>query len=327
MDAYASRSHYLDHLAPVWRALGASRGHLLVGGEAEARAVELGLGRGEDTGRRGDVILVASWIDAAGARAWPTVALMEHGVGQSYRESHPAYAGGQRCGRVDLFLCPNDRVAAANRVVCPDARVEVVGTPWLDELARAARRPDVDAAVSFHWDCELCPETRCTVDDWWPAVGGLTGACSLLGHGHPRAQPTLFPRWQDAGVATAARFEEVARRARVFVADNTSCLYYAAALGLGVVVLDSPRYRRGVEHGLRFWEMAGVGVRCDRGAGLVEAVHEAMAGPTADAGWIVGELFPHRGCAVERTVGALVGHDASEVTVEYVQVAAGGAES
>lgn len=315
VDAFASCSHYLDHIAPIWRALGDSRGHLWVGPGARGRLEELGLYQGEDGGR-GDVILVASWADARTARAWGTVALMEHGVGQTYGEVHPAYAGGPgRCDMIDVFLCPNERVAAANRRACPGARVEVVGTPWLDELARVDRCPDVDVAVSWHWDLDLCPETRCTVDDWWPAVLDLAGECPLVGHGHPRAWPVLNARYVDAGIEPVERFEDVARRARVFVADNTSALFYAAALGLGVVVLDSPGYRRDVELGVRFWEHADVGVRVDRRAGLSAAVHEAIAGPTVQASGIVEELFPWRGSAVERAVGVLVGHDAIEVTV------------
>jgi DNA-binding transcriptional LysR family regulator len=236
---------------------------------------------------------------------------MEHGVGQTYGEGHSAYAGGPgRCGTVDVFLCPNERVAALNRATCPGARVEVIGTPWLDELARIERSPDVDAAVSFHWDLPLCPETRCTIDDWWPAVTDLAGRRSLLGHGHPRAARVL-DRFRDAGIPVAERFEDVAARARVYVCDNSSTLFYAAALGLGVVVLDSPRYRRHVEHGLRFWEHADVGVRVACGADLASAVQEALAGPTIRAAGVVEELFPWRGEAVERAVGVLIGHTAT----------------
>lgn len=314
VDCFVSQPHYVDHVAAVWRALGAHTGHLWAAPAAAGRVAELGLSSRTDGGTRGDTILTASWADARCSRQWSTVALMEHGVGQTYGTGagHPAYAGGEgRCGHVDLFLCPNERVAVANRSACPEARVEVVGTPWLDVLAGIERRPDVDVAVSFHWDCDLCPETRCTADDWWPSVVDLAAARSVLGHGHPRAQPVLFPSYWDAGIETVARFEDVVARARVFVADNTSALYLAAAVGLGVVVLDSPGYRRHVDHGLRFWEMADVGVRVDRGPDLAVAVRKAMAGPTDRAAAIVGELFPYRGCAVERTVGALHRHGVS----------------
>lgn len=312
VDCFVSQPHYADHVAAVWRALGAHRGHLWAAPPAAGRVAELGLTSLTDGGTRGDMILTAAWADARCSRQWSTVALMEHGVGQTYGTGggHPAYAGGPgRCGFVDLFLCPNERVAALNRKACPGVRVEVVGTPWLDELSRIERRPDVDVAVSFHWDLGLCPETRCTVGDWWPAIVDLAAARNVLGHGHPRAQPVLFPSYRDAGIETVARFEEIVARARVFAADNTSALYLAAAVGLGVVVFDSPGYRRHVEHGLRFWEMADVGVRVGDPGGLAGAVDRAAAGPTVSAAGIVEELFPYRGRAVERTVGAILTHE------------------
>jgi hypothetical protein len=314
VDAYASRIHYLDAISPVWRALGPARGHLLVPAGLAGRVAELGLSSLTDGGTRGDTILTASWADARSSRQWRTVALMEHGVGQSYEIRHPAYAGDpDRCGWVDVFLCPNERVAALNRAACPTARTAVVGTPWLDDLARIDRRPDVDVAVSFHWDGGRdlatggygCPEMACTADEWWPTVVALSDRYRVLGHGHPRAQPVLFPRWADIGVETAARFEEVAARAHVFAADNTSCLFYAAALGLGVVVLDSARYRRHVDHGLRFWDAADIGFRAGSPGELPGAVDAALTGPTARAADIVADLFPWRGVAAGRAADVL----------------------
>lgn len=306
-DCWASQSHYLDHLAPVWRALGPSRGRLYVPAHLVTHARSLGMEPGGPQGRY-DTLLTAGWSDARTGRRWAQVALMEHGVGQSYREGHDAYAGGLgRCDHVDLFLCPNQRAAAANRAACPDARIEIVGSPWLDGLADIERRPDVDVAVAFHWDCDLNPETACTADHWWPAVEALRYTCRVVGHAHPRAR-RLRARFGGTGIEFVGSFGEVVRRSRVFVADNTSCLYAAAACGLGVVVLDHPTYRRDVEHGLRFWDCADVGVRCSTPYELAGAVERAMAGPTVRAREIVEELFPWRGRAVERAVGVLTGH-------------------
>ena len=309
VDCYASQVHYLDAVAGVWRALGDHRGYLWVPDALLPRVRELGLDRGDDTGRRGDVLLVASWNDACTGALWPRVALMEHGTGQTYGPGgHPSYAGGQgRCERVDLFLCPNERVATANREACPDATVVVVGSPRLDDLAVVARHPTVDVGVSFHWNCDLCPETRSTVDYWWPAVVGYAKEGTVLGHGHPRAHHTLFPRYVDAGIPTAARFEQVVESCRVFVADNTSALFHAAALGLGVVVLNAPTYRRDVDYGGRFWEHACVGWQCDDPSGFPEAVGRALAGPTVEAAGIVADLFPWRGQAAQRAADALTG--------------------
>jgi hypothetical protein len=54
-------------------------------------------------------------------------------------------------------------------------------------------------------------------------------------------------------------------------------MFEFAATGRPVVVLNAPPFRRNVEHGLRFWEAAGVGVNVERAAGLVDAVDAAVA--------------------------------------------------
>lgn len=318
VDVAASRPHYLDHVAGVWEALpDTHRGRLLVPDRLAGQVERLELPRGGGDRRgRGDVVLVAGWDDAAGARMWRRVALMEHGVGQTYRETdnpvddrHPGYAGGTgRCGVVDVFLCPNDRVAALNRAACPGARVEVIGSPLLDRLMRVERAPRFDVGFTWHWDSGLCPETRCTFGYWQPAVVGLAGQLRVLGSAHPRAQAQLFGRYQAAGIATEGALERLVASVRVVVADNTSALFLAAGLGLPVVVLNHPGYRRHVDHGLRFWEFADVGPQVGEPGDLAAVVADVLRAPDlVRAGEIVGELFPFRdGGSARRAVEVLV---------------------
>ena len=43
-----------------------------------------------------------------------------------------------------------------------------------------------------------------------------------------------------------------------------------------MVVLNSPRYDRRVNHGLRFWEASGVGVNCNDPDALADCIDEAL---------------------------------------------------
>ena len=82
--------------------------------------------------------------------------------------------------------------------------------------------------------------------------------------------------YRKAGIPFVAAFEDVCRQADLFIADNTSCLFEFAATGRPVVVLNSKYYRRNVNHGLRYWDAADVGIQVDRPEDLVAAVAEAL---------------------------------------------------
>lgn len=71
-------------------------------------------------------------------------------------------------------------------------------------------------------------------------------------------------------------WEEVVQRADCYVVDNSSTMFEAAALGIPVVVMESPVWRRDVEHGLRFWEYADVGPTVRPGDSFVDAVQESL---------------------------------------------------
>lgn len=293
IDAYWSLRHYADHIRPVFDALPPA-----IRGTAYTPETL----RHRDHSRP---VIVASYRDAEAVAPSPYV-LVEHGAGQTYEADgrsrrNPSYSGGDGHERCLLFLCPSERVAERWRARY-DAPAAVVGSPRLDRwgqgasTARCCATPAAEpgssrhpapapvpiVAVTFHADLAVCPETRTA---WHYYDAFLPRLCAdprwrVVGHGHPRLWPTIRRRWQQLGVAHSPDPDEVLAQADVLVMDNTTLGYDAAALGIPVVCLNIPAYRRDVEHGLRFWS-APPGVQVDHPAELPDAIMRALADPPA----------------------------------------------
>jgi hypothetical protein len=271
IDAYASTPWYVDHLAPIMAALGPEAGELHVGRRFRPRPRP-----------PADVALVASYGDLTIVRhlGYQRFALTQHGAGQSYggdprRGDYPSYPGGRNHASVGLFLVPNEHAAGRWRKAYPRACVRVVGCPKLDTLPTRVPSAGPVVAVSFHWDYRLMPETRSAFPEYAAAVATLAKSYTVLGHAHPR-RTDLRRFYTRIGVEQVRDFADVCRQADLYVCDNSSTLFEFAATGRPVVVLNSREYRRDVEHGLRFWDAASVGVQVDRGAGLADAVARAL---------------------------------------------------
>lgn len=208
--------------------------------------------------------------------------LLEHGVGQTYNGiSHASWAGGEGRDNVVLFICPNERVARANAARYPTTPCAVVGSPHLEQLRDRTpyRLVEQRIAISCHWESALCPETRSGFAHFEAAY---EKACrqspgSFVLHGHPRHQEYTAWKAREWGVEFEPDFAKVTDRAWCYVTDNSSTLYEWAALDRPVVVVSPPWYRRTVEHGLRFWEFADVGVEVYDPAELDDAILFALA--------------------------------------------------
>jgi len=288
ITGWATQPHYLDHLAPVWRALGDDAGpirvprHLLAHGQRQGLPVASSVPQGGPT-------VVAGYRDLFAARRagqrTPYV-VMQHGAGQSYgwdQRSHAnqSYPGGKDHDDVSLFIVPGPHAAARWRAAYPHARVVEVGQ--VKPLPREADLADPErqtVGLAFHWDCPLVPETRSAWHHFREALPRLDERWRVLGHGHPRwFGETLEPWYRANGIEPVASLDEMARRCDVLVADNTSALFEFAATGRPVVVLNAPWYRRNAQHGLRFWEAATVGINVDDPAGLNGAIRLALLDP------------------------------------------------
>jgi hypothetical protein len=261
LDFLASQPHYREHLRPIADE---------IGGRFVTR-LEASYGKG--------LLVVASQRDLFVGRR-PAV-FVEHGAGQTYSDSNPGYPGGEHRENVQLFICPSERVADLNRRRYPEARYAVVGCPKLDRWA-GLKPHGTEIAIGFHWPCGIAPEAGTAFEHYSGALSGLVRHFGhILGHGHPRWGEGLTASYVAAGIKPVQTFEEVLERASVYITDNSSAGWEAMAVGIPVVWLNAPWYRRNVEHGLRFWEWADSGVQVDGPEELVAGVETALADPPA----------------------------------------------
>lgn len=310
VDAYASLAHYADHLVPVWEALpaaGVERGTFWCEQRVAPRLRALGVdGRQGRPRRPRRVVLVAGAHDVWRVRGHVPV-LVEHGAGQWYgpEVADPGWSGGQRRDDVVLFLCPNEPSAARNRAAYPSTPSIVVGSPRAEALMAlrtlTAFAVDPVVALSFHHPgIGKAPEAGWALRHYEAALPAVVAqlraaGVEVLGHGHPRARRHFARLWHGLGVEHVECFDDVVRRADVYVVDNSSTAFEFAACGGPVVLLNCPAYRRDVDLWPRFWACADVGINVDDPADLVAGVLAALDDPPtvrAARRRAVAEVYP-----------------------------------
>jgi hypothetical protein len=204
-----------------------------------------------------------------------------------------------------------------------------IGCPALDAwIGRPARREPHEkpvVALAFqrttrHGDYPLCPEHVSALPHYLSALPTLAERFEVLGHGHPRARHGLEAAYMPLGIPWVD-WETVMLEADVLCVDNSSVGFEAAAIGLPVIWLNAPWYRREVTHGLRFWGAAGVGTEVDEPADLIPAIESVLTVRS----WYGNGFGPHRmrlaqvytgldGHCAERAAAAIVALEAAELT-------------
>jgi hypothetical protein len=317
IDVLAGEKHFLAHLAPIWRALPEDlRGTFILRTPRllqPARQMGLPAECIIPFPKTSEAAIVASWGDLRCVPDDIPTVYMEHGAGFTYAgvNNHPSYAGGTGHGSVDLFLCPNEMVAQANRRSYPHAVIEVVGCPKLDHL-KVRGVQGRTAAVSFHWPANVCPETSWAFPEYrnyLRTLSKLAGA-EVLGHGHPRSYRTLSNFYSRTDtIEPVEHFKDVLDRADIYLIDTSSTMYEFAAAGRPVVVMNSTHYRRNVHHGLRFWDHIP-GPQVDHGRDLAATVRRML-----DGGWqdwedarrsAVAAVFPYLGSSTKLAVSSIL---------------------
>ena len=309
VDFYAGARHYIDHLAPLYLAL-PSRGRFITRlvDYAQSLGIDAVDERGASNLHRPTVIASIGQHRHAKKFGEPRI-LTAHGAGMMPRQFKAVRR--ERASGIDLILwTPHSADEMRELYSC---EVVGVGCPKLDKYhGRTFQRNEKPVvAFSHHLDNRAVPETTSAFPWSQKAIEAVvaSGKYEVLIHKHPGDSRDIEGWAKRIGCQFITDFGEVLETADIYVCDNSSTLYEFAATDRPVVVLSPPQYRRGVAHGLRFWEHLP-GVECSTPDHLSACIEEALAD--------LPERQKLRRAAVEHCYGRLDGR-ATERAVRVVE--------
>jgi hypothetical protein len=301
IDFFAGEKHYFDHLYNIWERIPEKfKGDFYISNNVE-KEIQEHVNKFNINYKfiQDNCVKTNRYLCVAGLNSFDldadNIILVNHGAGQSYRSENGrisrSYAGGEGRQNVRMFIQPNYYAAELDAKNNPSAKQAVVGCTKLDKwhqktlsnkIKKKSKIPVI--AISFHFDCHVCPETRSAFgyyESQLPMLANKNMAkeWEIIGHSHPRALDILKPYYQEHGIEVVENFEEVMERADLYIMDHMSTLYEFASTGRPVVVLNAPWYRREVEHGLRYWECADIGINVEHPAELESAIKYALEDP------------------------------------------------
>jgi hypothetical protein len=317
-DFFARRTHFVDHLAPVWKVMD-WRGKFYVPDclyeyalsqdiqdvmalkpvESDPLAVAPPGGSPLVTCAYHDMML------AQKARPQRRLILMEHGVGLVFGINHSGYAGGLGLRRrVKLFLSPNEYIRAKTAKSLPHAAQVVVGCPKLDEWGLTPnpspfaspkygdrqtangegrkKRGKPVVCISFHWNgAHIEPEAGSAFEHYRKVLPELARQADfkLIGHGHPKIIDLLANEYEENGIEVVRDFREVMRRADIYVNDCSSTMYEFLTTGKPVVIMNAPQFRKNKNFGIRFWLYVDIGSQVEGPEELIGAIEATLQDP------------------------------------------------
>lgn len=337
IDFYARRTHFIDHMADVWKLMpqeirgtfyipevlvnysvnkGVPRNTIIPLGcrnEKPTSCAEIPFAKNPIvTSAYGDMVLAGHYNER------PLI-LMEHGVGLTFNDAKgktvSGYGGGEgKRSEVSLFLAPNEYIAKKTTATFPEAPQVIIGTPKLDPWAHQFDKkheiPDnPTVCISFHWDgSSVAPEAGNAWEYYRRSLSSIKDHYNLYGHGHPKSIDMFTPVYKKLGIPVIKDFSDVMNIADIYVNDCSSTLYEFCVTGKPVVVLNAPWFRRSVQHGIRFWDYSDIGIVCNKPDDLLFSIAEAIDDPVGirtRRKKYVKELYPNLGYAAQTAAKAL----------------------
>lgn len=339
VDFFARRTHFVDHMLPIWEAMEGERGQFFVPEVVAEYAIAKGISDVVPLRSMSQMnaivcapdgtapLLVCAYgdLDIAHRKSpqRPFI-MMEHGVGLTPAQGHAGYAGGTGKRRqADLFLAPNEFIRAKTAKAIPGTPQVVIGTPKLDKWAHPVRNPFHQSievmepkpvvCISFHWNGEkVSKEASNAFMHYRDVLDELAQQddFQLIGHGHPKYMWYLEQEYQARGIEVVHDFEEVMLRADLYVNDCSSTMYEFCVAGKPVVIMNAPWFRRDVDLGIRFWEYADIGPQVDEPGELLTVIRWMLTYPNMFCETreeMVKDLYPFMGCSAQRAAGAILG--------------------
>lgn len=303
IDFYSSYPHYLDHMVNIWLNLPMKyRGTYYISKNCIEKAKEYGIEYVVGVPNE-NICLVSSYLDYLQTKG--DVVYMEHGIGHTYSNDNPSYAGGKGKDRVILFLNQHHLTQEKNLKTYPNVKGVIVGTPKMDNVKEVEFKGKV-VCFSFHWDCKIVPETRSSFEYYRKIIRELNKnkEFKLVMHGHPRENWSVA---KSLGIEFIQDIKEVFERVDVYVCDNSSSMYEFMCTGKPIILLNAPFYRKNIHHGIRFWTHIG-GIQVDNIKDLLPSIQRTLSNPNeykTIRDEIVSELYPNRGKATKLSVKAI----------------------